>query len=65
MPESFKVGDVVELKSGGPRMTIAEPNGSGDGYNCIWFDKDLVPQARIFKTGVLNLAEPKSKSRVL
>ena len=22
MPETFKVGDVVQLKSGGPRMTV-------------------------------------------
>jgi uncharacterized protein YodC (DUF2158 family) len=32
---SFKVGDVVQLKSGGPIMTIAEINGD-DAY-CEWF----------------------------
>jgi uncharacterized protein YodC (DUF2158 family) len=35
---TFKVGDVVMLKSGGPHMTIEaiQPDGS---YTCIWFDK--------------------------
>ncbi len=34
--EKFDVGDVVELKSGGPDMTIAEI--MHDGYfRCQWF----------------------------
>ena len=43
MPE-FKKGDVVQLKSGSPRMTIdsVEEYGSGNNSNiraiCIWFD---------------------------
>jgi uncharacterized protein YodC (DUF2158 family) len=32
----LKKGDVVALKSGGPRMTIAA--ASGDSIKCIWFD---------------------------
>ncbi len=31
----FKVGDVVELKSGGPDMTITSIEG--DKANCTWF----------------------------
>jgi len=39
----FKVGDVVELKSGGPKMTIEKiaPRNSTDSENvihCVWFD---------------------------
>lgn len=34
----FKVGDVVRLKSGGLKMTIATIDGK-DIY-CKWFDKD-------------------------
>jgi uncharacterized protein YodC (DUF2158 family) len=33
----FKVGDVVELKSGGPNMTISELQ-SGGGFMCQWFN---------------------------
>lgn len=41
MSKIFKVGDVVELKSGGPKMTVEEieqqyDNGKPlEGYNCI------------------------------
>lgn len=41
--EEFKIGDVVELKSGGPAMTITalgdEALGGGDGdVEATWFD---------------------------
>ena len=42
MPEgNFNVGDVVQLKSGGPKMTI---EAFDDFYGtqraiCVWFDK--------------------------
>lgn len=52
-----QIGDVVELKSGGPRMTIAELD-TGASYaldavrsvTCIWFDQgecrtgEFIPQ---------------------
>lgn len=45
MPNEVGVGDVVELKSGGPQMTIAEigdysPMGVAerDQAKCVWFD---------------------------
>ncbi len=40
----FKAGDVVELKSGGPDMTISDIadysiESSGElSANCVWFD---------------------------
>lgn len=43
----FNIGDVVRLKSGGPRMTIqdiGDPSASGPkrGVTCTWFvDSDL------------------------
>lgn len=42
MPE-FKKGDLVNLKSGGPKMVVSDvgdysPHGSEDGVNCVWFD---------------------------
>ncbi len=50
---SFKVGDVVQLKSGGPLMTIESITGEsymdsakGD-LNCVWFDKNK-PESKNF-----------------
>lgn len=35
----FVVGDVVVLKSGGPRMTVCStPNSNNSSYRCEWFD---------------------------
>ena len=37
----FEIGDTVQLKSGGPIMTIADIrdySGSRDGAFCEWFD---------------------------
>lgn len=36
MENQFKVGDVVILKSGGPRMTVN--NVSENGIECIWIE---------------------------
>lgn len=38
--QTFKPGDVVELKSGGPKMTVRsyEPQDSAE-VTCEWFDK--------------------------
>jgi uncharacterized protein YodC (DUF2158 family) len=33
---SFKAGDVVQLKSGGPQMTIHAINN--DVATCVWFE---------------------------
>ena len=38
---NFKAGDIVQLKSGGPDMTIEKAEGLTDGkIKCIWFDGD-------------------------
>ena len=34
-PVTFEPGDVVELKSGGPAMTVIEVKE--DGVHCIWY----------------------------
>lgn len=38
--ENVRVGMVVQLKSGGPFMTIGEekPRGSSNKYLCVWFN---------------------------
>ncbi|WP_353176170.1 DUF2158 domain-containing protein [Salinisphaera sp. T5B8] len=36
MSESFKAGDVVQLKSGGVPMTVEEVEG--ENISCVWFE---------------------------
>lgn len=41
MTERFKAGDVVQLKSGGPKMTVSwiDTDVTGDPVvHCSWFD---------------------------
>jgi uncharacterized protein YodC (DUF2158 family) len=41
MADGLHVGDVVELKSGGPPMTIEVIDDYGAGHNqamCVWFE---------------------------
>jgi uncharacterized protein YodC (DUF2158 family) len=44
LADNFNAGDVVQLKSGGPHMTIAligtySTLGGAQGAQCVWFDK--------------------------
>jgi uncharacterized protein YodC (DUF2158 family) len=34
----MQVGDVVQLKSGGPETTIEERNQQSGRFKCVWFD---------------------------
>ncbi len=53
--EKFEPGDVVSLKSGGPRMTIAKLEGHS--VLCEWFADDQQPQSRSFAVTSLKLEE--------
>lgn len=44
---AFKPGDVVKLKSGGPKMTVAKIDNDGS-VDCEWFDEKNIPQVRAF-----------------
>lgn len=37
MSESFKEGDVVRLKSGGPKMTVVDVDAARGVCACAWF----------------------------
>ncbi len=45
MAEQFKIGDTVQLKSGGPEMTVTDIQDSVSSQRqikiiiCTWFDK--------------------------
>jgi uncharacterized protein YodC (DUF2158 family) len=61
----MKVGDVVMLKSGGPRMVISEIDGwededgnTGGGYLCVWFNANGEIKKRVFEKSLLVLVEP-------
>lgn len=58
MNHSFKVGDVVILKSHSPKMTVQEINGQD--ITCIWFNHENEPQVRTFLVETLKLYEKPS-----
>lgn len=38
MAQKLKIGDIVQLKSGGPKMTVREPSSTPGGFiHCQWF----------------------------
>ena len=49
----FQAGDAVQLKSGGPAMTVKKHDGNGDAV-CIWFYTNGECQEKEFPEFVLN-----------
>ena len=39
--ENFEIGDVVQLRSGGPKLTVRSVISDGD-IVCQWFETDVV-----------------------
>ncbi len=56
----FKVGDVVQLKSGGPKMTVTETGGCK--VACSWFLGNS-HGTYVFPCAVLNEADEDEESR--
>jgi len=60
----FKIGDTVQLKSGGPKMTISSipTNSKLTGYGCKWFAGAKLESGH-FEADMLILVteEPKKK----
>lgn len=60
MANDLKVGDVVELNSGGPYMTIESisPDASGKSVAyCVWFSHDEKKSA-VFHPEALKKSQP-------
>ncbi len=52
-------GDVIQLKSGGPLMTVqglGEYTGTQDGVHCVWFD-GKGQHSEVFECAVLTKVE--------
>ena len=63
---SFKIGDIVKLKSGGPDMTVKSENtrfdtGAVYGYECQWFAGKKLESGN-FPTDSLEKVTPDSTS---
>lgn len=56
----FKVGDVVQLQSGGPKMTVVDPAKGDVGVKCCWFAPTdfLTPKYGNFPTEALKASMP-------
>lgn len=62
MNGTFKPGDIVVLKSGGPKMTVVyegTPNSNHQqqegNYQCVWFNSGLSMESAPFSENVIRL----------
>ena len=61
----FKKGDVVRLKSGGPRMTVQSVGNFTlieDGVKCVWFSDKKELKEEVFDAAVLEVIEEEQSS---
>ena len=60
MSRVFKVGEIVLLKSGGPKMTVIDVGEilGEPGVTCAWFDDKNKKTNDTFPPDALELAEP-------
>jgi len=62
--EKFQIGDVVQIKSGGPRMTVSSPQDTY-GYNghesvhCVWFNGSTRLEELFAAASLEKVASPK------
>jgi uncharacterized protein YodC (DUF2158 family) len=59
MDSSFKPGDVVQLNSGGPKMTVVAVQSDGT-LRCVWFLEDGKQDNGVFAQAALRAAKTKS-----
>lgn len=56
-PNDIQLGDVVTLRSGGPRMTVAELYRDGQTAKCLYFHEGTVPEATIETIALVKASE--------
>ena len=65
----FKIGDVVVLKSGSERMTIADEASREapykHAYTCVWMDRNGTTHREIYESDILKLYTPPTLGRTL
>ena len=59
MDLNFKPGDVVQLNSGGPRMTVVVVQSDGM-LRCVWFHEDGKADSGVFAQVAIRAAKTKS-----
>ena len=67
MSETFKIGDVVRLKSGGPAMTVNKVGNIEDGEPavwCVWLEGDKKTE-EFFHPGTLERDQPAVATSVI
>ncbi|HEY4191221.1 MAG TPA: DUF2158 domain-containing protein [Mesorhizobium sp.] len=68
MADKLKTGDIVQLKSGGPKMTIADASAASGSILCHWFNRDgdaWNPQHAGFKSDQLvRLEDPSTEAGI-
>jgi uncharacterized protein YodC (DUF2158 family) len=57
--KQFSVGDVVQLASGGPKMTVCGEGTTKGCVYCKWFTKDEAVTGHEFNPGALVSVGPK------
>lgn len=53
--DTFNIGDTVQLKSGGPIMTVDGDGNYGIGVMCKWFDTNQELKSNSFAEASLKL----------
>jgi len=56
--KQFELGDVVQVKSGGPQMTVSHVEGDSELIECTWFDKKQEPRFQEFPASTLKIYTP-------
>jgi len=57
MVSSLKVGDIVQLKSGGPKMTVTSGLLSSQTHECSWFENTELKHGKFPPDAVVVISE--------
>jgi len=57
----FKKGDTVQLKSGGPKMTIENDNAYGGNVTVVWFAGSKMESKNLDPESLQPFVEPDGK----